>query len=213
MRQTAGDGHLFGPRLPLEFFNGQPDQEDKDAKRTITQAFEESPVACSADNFLSLPWVPFKRKADYKLSRGDPKITIADFTPNYLCSPTAMKNIATAAEQRGLKDQVRFIVSFREPLERAFSEWSMFALSWEWDRTVHAKNFSARMEDQVQTLRLCNETLFRDTELLASLPDEELFSYVGKVSIACRDRPAPPPPEEQGPLLTQPVACSDSTHS
>ena len=175
---TASDGHLFGPRLPLEFFTSEPSLDDQEAERQVKKACEESPDACS-DNFLSLPWVPSARKADYKLEAG-PKITIADFTPNYLCSPTAMHNIANAAEQRGVKNQLKFIVSFREPLERAFSEWSMFALSWEWDRTLNSKNFSARMEEQVEGLRVCNETLFRNTALLQSLPDAELFSYVGK---------------------------------
>ena len=175
---TAADGHLFGPRLPLEFFTSEPSFDDQESGRQLKKACEESPGACS-DTFLSLPWVPSARKADYQLN-GKPKITIADFTPNYLCSPNAMHNIATAAEQRGLKDQVKFIVSFREPLERAFSEWSMFALSWEWDRTLNSKNFSARMEEQVESLKACNETLFRNTELLQSLPDAELFSYVGK---------------------------------
>jgi hypothetical protein len=176
---SASDGHLFGPRLPLEFFSSGDNMVAKDAGNAMKQACDESPDACS-DSFLSLPWVQSARKADYKLPSGQPKIAIADFTPNYLCSPTAMKNIAAAAKQRGVKDQVRFIVSFREPLERAFSEWSMFALSWEWDKTIHAKNFSARMEDQVEELRLCNKTLFRNTELLSSLPDDELFGYVGK---------------------------------
>ena len=81
---TASDGHLFGPRLPLEFFTSEPSLDDQEAERQVKKACEESPDACS-DNFLSLPWVPSARKADYKLEAG-PKITIADFTPNYLCA-------------------------------------------------------------------------------------------------------------------------------
>jgi len=165
----ASEGHLFGPRLSLDFFSGQ---DVPDAKDTVENACHESPEACS-DSFLSLPWVRTEDQSKYNFA-------IADFTPNYMCSPTAMKNIATAAETRGVKDQVKIIVSLREPLERAFSEWSMFALSWEWDRTVNAHNFSTRMEEQVEELRLCNETLFRNTALLESLSDEELFGYVDK---------------------------------
>jgi hypothetical protein len=178
MLQQANEGHLFGPKLPLDFFAGK---EAPDAKATIAQACQESPDACN-DNFLSLPWVPSEEKADYNFA-------IADFTPNYMCSPTAMQNIATAAEKRGVKDKVKILVSLREPLERAFSEWSMFALSWEWDKTPNSQNFSARMDDQVTNLRSCNETLFRNTELLQSLPDEELFAYVGKVRAAAPRTP------------------------
>ena len=178
MLQQANEGHLFGPKLPLDFFAGK---QVPDAKATIAQACQESPDACN-DNFLSLPWVPSEKKADYNFA-------IADFTPNYMCSPTAMQNIAKAAEKRGVKDKVKILVSLREPLERAFSEWSMFALSWEWDKTPNSQNFSSRMEDQVTNLRSCNETLFRNTELLQSLPDEELFAYVGKVRAAAPRTP------------------------
>lgn len=50
-----------------------------------------------------------------------------DFTPNYLCHSGALQNIYDTARD---PSELRFIVLMRDPIMRAFSEWSMFALGW-----------------------------------------------------------------------------------
>eukprot|EP00965_Chrysotila_dentata_P164424 5429091-Pleurochrysis_carterae.AAC.1 len=47
-------------------------------------------------------------------------------------------------------ERLRFIVVMRDPIMRAFSEWSMFALGWNWDGQ---KNFTISMEHKVWTHR------------------------------------------------------------
>ena len=72
---------------------------------------------------------------------------MVDFTPNYLCDPDAMRRIhSSTTEPRRL----RFIVVMRDPVMRAFSEWSMFALGWNWD---HVKNFTESMRVRNQMTR------------------------------------------------------------
>ena len=73
--------------------------------------------------------------------------------------------------------QLRFIVVMRDPVYRAFSEWSMFSLGWNWDPI---KNFSASIAAQVAKLQRCNESLFMRPRLLRSLPTAELGAYIDR---------------------------------
>ena len=72
--------------------------------------------------------------------------------------------------------QLRFIVLMRDPIMRAFSEHSMFT-AWGWDKE---KSFVKRTTEQMNRFRNCNATLFQRTDLLQSLPDVELFTYMSK---------------------------------
>lgn len=106
---------------------------------------------------------------------GELNLSLVDFTPNYLCDATAMERIhRTAGAGAG---QLRFIVVMRDPVYRAFSEWSMFSLGWNWDPI---KNFSASIAAQVAKLQRCNESLFMRPRLLRSLPTAELGAYIDR---------------------------------
>ena len=63
-----------------------------------------------------LPWA----------ARGELNASVMDFTPNYICDADAMARIHDSAAER--PEAVKFIVVIRDPVARAFSEWSMFAL-------------------------------------------------------------------------------------
>jgi len=95
-----------------------------------------------------------------------------DFTPNYLCSQKALQNIYNAARD---PSELRFIVLMRDPVMRAYSEWSMFSLHWHWD---HEQRIEVKFEDKMRSFIMCNTTLFKDPSLIKSLPDEELFRYL-----------------------------------
>jgi len=97
-----------------------------------------------------------------------------DFTPNYMCTPSALQNIHRTARDPA---ELRFIVLMRDPIMRAFSEWSMFALGWGWDGD---KNLLRRLRSQMASFKQCNKTLFHNIPLLRSLPNDELFRYITK---------------------------------
>lgn len=119
-----------------------------------------------------LPWA----------ARGELNASVMDFTPNYICDADAMARIHDSAAER--PEAVKFIVVVRDPVARAFSEWSMFALGslryrergqdtarafasqpsrrplsagWNWDPV---KNFSAAMAYKLQALQRCNRSLY-----------------------------------------------------
>ena len=97
--------------------------------------------------------------------------TVVDFTPNYLCDPDALPRIHATAEDPLL---FRFIVMVRDPVMRAFSEWSMFT-AWGWDPT---KTFVAALDIKLRRLRNCNRTLYQNVPLLRALPTAELAGYM-----------------------------------
>jgi len=97
-----------------------------------------------------------------------------DFTPNYLCTPSALQNIYDTARDPG---ELRFIVLMRDPIMRAFSEWSMFTLGWRWDKNL---DFMKSMRMQMARFRKCNSTLFHNNERIRKLPTPELFAYMSK---------------------------------
>jgi len=111
----------------------------------------------------AMPWV---KPDEYEFAS-------VDFTPNYLCHSGALRNIHSTARD---PDELRFIVLMRDPIARAFSEWSMFT-TWGWDKQ---KDFVTRVRGQMSTFRKCNATLFHRPDLLTALPDYELAAYVSK---------------------------------
>ena len=99
--------------------------------------------------------------------------TVIDFTPNYMCDPAALSRIlATAKDPAAL----RFVVVMRDPVMRAFSEWSMFT-NWGWDPS---KTFTSSLLIELRRLRKCNTTLYQNAQLLRSLPTPELATYLRK---------------------------------
>mmetsp|Transcript_18687 Transcript_18687/g.61631 ORF Transcript_18687/g.61631 Transcript_18687/m.61631 type:complete len:831 (-) Transcript_18687:208-2700(-) len=109
-----------------------------------------------------LPWA----------TEGELNVSVVDFTPNYLCDADAMQRIRHSTTRPEL---LRFIVLMRDPIMRAFSEWSMFSLGWNWDRV---KEFPASMAYNLKKLQKCNATLYGNVTLLRSLPTEELSAYM-----------------------------------
>ncbi|KAL1520185.1 hypothetical protein AB1Y20_023655 [Prymnesium parvum] len=97
-----------------------------------------------------------------------------DFTPNYLCSQSALNNIFKSARD---PSELRFIVLMRDPVMRAYSEWSMFSLHWRWD---HQRSLMTKFSQKMRDFKDCNLTLYEKPELLRSLPDRELHRYIKK---------------------------------
>ena len=104
---------------------------------------------------------------------GELNVSVVDFTPNYICDADAMQRMHEGAA--GNPDRLRFIVVMRDPIMRAFSEWAMFSLGWNWDPV---KNFTASMAYKLRDLRECNRTLYMRPDLLRSLPTSELARYM-----------------------------------
>ena len=102
-------------------------------------------------------------------------ITVVDFTPNYICDADAIQRMYRGAA--GHPERLRFILVMRDPIMRAYSEWSMFSLGWNWDAV---KNFSASMAYKLKSLQDCNRTLYMRPQLLKRLPTAELAKYVRK---------------------------------
>ena len=97
---------------------------------------------------------------------------LADFTPNYLCDARAMLRIrASAADPSAL----RFVLLMRDPIMRAFSEWSMMSLGFFWEEGV---DFGAAALRQVRELRSCDEIIWEDPSLILKLPVNRLASYL-----------------------------------
>ena len=124
----------------------------------------------------ALPWSPPTAEGgsggDGSGGRDTFSFATVDFTPNYLCSSAAMRNIrATAATPSAL----RFIVVTRDPIARAFSEWMMFAHGWGWDRE---RNLTRTMRRQMRELATCNATLHATPRLLLGLSDAALFRHL-----------------------------------
>jgi len=110
-----------------------------------------------------MPWV---KPDEYEFAS-------VDFTPNYMCHSGALHNIHATARD---PSELRFIVLMRDPIMRAFSEFSMFT-AWGWDK---ATSFATRTQEQMSKFANCNRTLFHRPDLLRTIPDDELFSYMTK---------------------------------
>ena len=139
-------------------------------------------------------------------AKGELNVSLVDFTPNYLCDANAMERIHRVAGS-GAR-HLRFIVVMRDPIYRAFSEWSMFSLGWNWDPI---KNFSGSMATQAQQLQRCNASLYMRPDTLAKLPTAELAAYITKCfgggkAMACM-------PQGPNPRLTNPRRGRPATHT
>ncbi len=107
-------------------------------------------------------------------AEGELNLTMVDFTPNYMCDPAAISRIHQSATD---PSAVRFIVLMRDPIMRAYSEWSMFAMGWNWDDDKH---FGSSFGKKLRALRGCNRTLFDDPGAIARLSTRELRAYLGR---------------------------------
>ena len=96
-----------------------------------------------------------------------PGAVSSDMTPNYLCSPRALRNLVTAL---GAPAHFRFLLLHRAPLAMITASYKMF-VQWGWVRT---SNLEADASMQLRALEACNVTLYRHPELLGVLPGEPL---------------------------------------
>ena len=74
-------------------------------------------------------------------------------TPNYLCSPKALHNLATSL---GTPGHLRFILLVKAPLDFLTTAYKMF-VHWRW---VRSANLSTDVGAQLSALRRCHRTLF-----------------------------------------------------
>ena len=102
-----------------------------------------------------------------------PGAVVPDMTPNYLCSPKALKNLAGSL---GAPAHFRMMLLVREPLQVITSSYKMF-VEWKW---VRSDNLSAEVVTQLAALRKCNRTLYEEPERLEGLPGDEVLAYFGK---------------------------------
>ena len=102
-----------------------------------------------------------------------PGAVVPDMTPNYLCSPKALKNLAGSL---GAPAHFRMMLLVREPLQVITSSYKMF-VEWKW---VRSDNLSAEVVTQLGALRKCNRTLYEEPERLEALPGDEVLAYFGK---------------------------------
>lgn len=112
----------------------------------------------------ALPWLN---------PRAYPGAVNMDFTPNHMSDPlTPLRLWDHLPRPRELK----FVVTLRNPLKRAYSEWSMF-VKWNWERVKH---FGQRLDLEVAKLRACNGTIFRNPSLILTLPHKAFSAYHAK---------------------------------
>ncbi|KAL1505031.1 hypothetical protein AB1Y20_008792 [Prymnesium parvum] len=143
--------------------------------------------AAYSGQFTSCSWSPRLQSASGRTEaycahsllpwarEGELNVSVVDFTPNYICDADAMARIHASAA--GAPEKMRFILVMRDPIMRAFSEWAMFSLGWNWDPV---RNFSASMAYKLSELRSCNASLYMRPDRLLRLPTEELARYVRK---------------------------------
>lgn len=101
-----------------------------------------------------------------------PGALVSDMTPNYLCSPRALSNLAGSV---GAPPHFRMLLLLRDPLEHITASYRMF-VQWNW---VRSENLSLDVRHQMSELRQCNETLYSSPHLLREIPDTEVLSYFG----------------------------------
>lgn len=109
----------------------------------------------------ALPWVDRRRYAG---------AVNMDFTPNHMADArTPLRLWANSPAPRRLK----FVVTLRDPLKRAYSEWSMF-VRWNWERI---KDFGQKLHMELDALKLCNATVFNDPSLILTLSHDQFTRY------------------------------------
>jgi hypothetical protein len=109
----------------------------------------------------ALPWLD---------RREHPGARSMDFTPNHMFDPVTPIRLWHNMPQ---PQRLKFIVTLRNPLTRAYSEWSMF-VKWQWEKVT---NFGAKLDIELAALRKCNATVFQTPSLLLTLPHEQFSAY------------------------------------
>ena len=105
--------------------------------------------------------------------RRHPGAIVSDFTPNYLCSPKALRNVLSSL---GTPKHLRFLVLVRPPLRVLTASYRMF-VHWNW---VRSENLTAAASAQLAELRVCNATLYEHPERLGALPPAEVFGFFSR---------------------------------
>lgn len=109
----------------------------------------------------ALPWV------DRRVHSGAVNM---DFTPNHMADS---KTPARLWFHSPAPRQLKFVVTLRNPLKRAYSEWSMF-VKWGWERVL---NFGQKLDIEVAQLKKCNQTVFDNPSLILTLPHAQFTEY------------------------------------
>ena len=116
-------------------------------------------------------------QATKALPRLDPRrhggAVVSDMTPNYLCSPKALRNLAGSV---GAPSHFRMLLLLRQPRQMLTASYKMF-VRWGW---VRSANLDDDVQTQLKALRLCNATLYAQPELLRRLPPQEVLTYFGR---------------------------------
>ena len=105
--------------------------------------------------------------------REHPGAIVSDMTPNYLCAPKALRNLAGSI---GAPAHFRLMLLVRNPLSMLAASYKMF-VRWGW---VRSANLEKDVTTQLSALKLCNGTLYDQPELLRKLPPDEMLAYFGK---------------------------------
>lgn len=109
----------------------------------------------------AVPWVD---------KRTHPNAVNMDFTPNHLFDPITPTRLYDNMPD---PTRLKFVVTLRNPVKRAYSEWSMF-VKWNWERT---RDFGKRIQMEIAQLRRCNATIFDKPSLVFTLPHDQFSAY------------------------------------
>ena len=102
-----------------------------------------------------------------------PGAIVSDMTPNYLCSPKALRNLASSL---GAPAHFRMLVLHRRPMDMINASYKMF-IQWGW---VRSSDLEADVTRQLAELRACNRTLYDDPAALGGLSHREVLGYFGR---------------------------------
>ena len=105
--------------------------------------------------------------------RVHPGAVASDMTPNYLCSPKALRNLVGSI---GTPEHFRLLILLRPPNKMLSASYKMF-VQWGW---VRSASLNDDVRAQLHALDKCNSTLYRQPSLLRKLPADEILAYFGK---------------------------------
>ena len=98
---------------------------------------------------------------------------VSDMTPNYLCSPKALRNLAGSI---GAPSHFRMLLLTRSTIGMINASYKMF-IQWNW---VRSSDLQSDVQSQLDQLKRCNKTLYDDPSLLPTLPPQEVLVYFGR---------------------------------
>lgn len=120
----------------------------------------------------------YRMQATTALPRIDPSrhpgAVVSDMTPNYLCSPKALRNLVSAD---GAPAHFRFLLLVRPSSKMLRSSFKMF-VQWGWIKS--GQNLTDAVARQLTELRSCNATLYDDPMSLSRLADADVIAYFDK---------------------------------